>query len=135
MHGPIPPGAGRCEGEAAKLSPQARELWEALELTLETSAPEEATPGTLPPQDPEEEKIVYQMAELPEREQGILERLMELMAGLYEANHAESLGQPGEPQRNEAVILAAGLKDRREGRKIAPDIAPAQAVARIREPA
>ncbi len=31
------------------------------------------------------------MAELPEREQGILERLMELMAGLYEANHAESL--------------------------------------------
>ncbi len=122
------------EGEVAKLPPQARQLWEALELALETSAPLEATPGTLPPPDPEEETIVFQMAELPEPEQGILERLMELMAGLYGADHAESLGQPGEPHRDEAVILAAGLRDRREGRKIDPDMTPAQAVARIREP-
>ncbi len=122
------------EGEAAKLSQRGRQLWEALELTLETSAPLEATPGTLPPPAPEEEKIVYRMAELPEPEQGILERLMELMAGLYGADHAESLGQPGEPPRDEAVILAAVLRDRREGRKIALDMTPAQAVARIREP-
>ena len=122
------------EGEAAKLSPQARELWEALELTLESSAPEEATPATIPPPQPEEETIIRRMAQLPDRDQGILQRLMELMAGLHSSDHAENRGQPGEPKRDRAAILAAGLKDRREGGRIDPDMTPEKAVARLREP-
>ncbi len=122
------------EGEAAKLSPRGRELWEALELSLESSAPEEATPATVPPPTPEEDAIIRRMAELPEPEQGVLGRLMELMAGLHSSDHAESQGRPGEPSRDQAVILAAGLKDRQEGRRIDPDMTPEQATARIREP-
>ena len=121
------------EGEAAKLSSRGRELWEALELMLESSAPEEATPATIPPPEAGEAAIIYQMAELSETEQGILERLMELMAGLHGSDHAESRGQPEEPPRNQAAILAAGLKDRREGRQIDPDMTPERAVARLRE--
>ena len=41
------------EGEDAKLSPAGRELWEKLELMVQ-SAPEEATAATLPPPTPEE---------------------------------------------------------------------------------
>jgi hypothetical protein len=32
------------------------------------------------------------------------------------------------------VIVAAGIKDRSEGRMIDPDVTPEQAVARLREP-
>jgi hypothetical protein len=74
------------------------------------------------------------MAELPDSEQGIIERLMELLAGLRSSDHAETRGQPSEPSRNQAVILAAALKDRREGRLIDPDMTPERAVARLREP-
>jgi hypothetical protein len=42
------------EGEAAKLSPRGRELWERLELHVETTSPEEATPETIGPPDPEQ---------------------------------------------------------------------------------
>jgi hypothetical protein len=37
------------EGEVSKLSPRGRDLWERLELHVETEAPEKATPATLPP--------------------------------------------------------------------------------------
>ena len=122
------------EGEVAKLSPQGRELWERLELYTETSAPEEAAPETLAPPAPEEVEVIERMPELPEQEQGILEALMELLAGLRSSDYAENQGQPGEPRRNQAVILAAGLKDRREGRQIDPDMTPERAAARLREP-
>jgi hypothetical protein len=46
------------EGEAAQLSPRGRELWERLELTVEITAPEEATPATLPPPTAEEVEII-----------------------------------------------------------------------------
>lgn len=122
------------EGETAKLSPKGRELWETLELTVESTAPEEATPATLPPPTPEEAEIVERMAELPDSEQGIIERLMELLAGLRSSDYAETHGQPSEPRRNQAVILAAGLRDGREGQQIDPDMTPELAVARLREP-
>ena len=122
------------ENEAAKLSPRGRDLWERLEVHVETTAPEEATPKTLPPPDAEQLEVVGLMGELPWQEQGILERLMELLAGLRSSDYAETHGQPSEPHRNQAVILAAGLKDRREGRQIDPDMTPEQALARLREP-
>lgn len=123
------------EREAAKLSTRGRELWEALELHVESSAPEEATPATIPPPDREQVEIAERMAELPWQEQGILEGLTELLAGLRSSDYAEEQrGVPGEPIRNRAVVLAAGFKDRREGRQIDPDMTPEQAVARLREP-
>lgn len=73
------------EGEVAKLSPRGRELWERLELHVEATAPEEATPETLPPPGREDIEIADHMAELPWPEQGILQRLMELRAGLASA--------------------------------------------------
>jgi hypothetical protein len=121
------------EGEVAKLSPRGRELWERLELHTETSAPEEATSETRPPPGREQVEISQRMAELPWPEQGILEQLMELLAGLHSSDYAERRGQPGEPRRNMAVIVAAGIKDRSEGRQIAPDMTPEQAAARLRE--
>ena len=121
------------EGEVSKLSPRGRGLWERLELHVETEAPEEATPATLPPPDPEQVEIGRLMGELPLREQGILERLMELLAGLHSSDYAERRGQPGEPGRDEAVLAAAGIKDHHMGRRIDPDRTPEQAVARLRE--
>jgi hypothetical protein len=90
------------EGEVSKLSARGRDLWERLELHVETEAPEEATPATLPPPNPEQVEVSRLMGELPLREQGILERLMELLAGLHSSDYAERHGQPGEPGRDEA---------------------------------
>lgn len=123
------------EGEASKLSPSGRELWERLELHVESSAPEEATPATMPPTDSEQVEIADSMVQLPWQERSILERLMELFAGLHSSDYAEKQrGLPGDPARNRAVILAAGLKDRSEGRQIDPDMTPERAVARLKEP-
>jgi hypothetical protein len=122
------------EGEVSKLSPRGRDLWERLELHVETEAPEEATPAaTLPPPDPEQVEIGRLMGELPLREQGILERLMELLSGLHSSDYAEKRGQPGEPGRDEAVLAAVGIKDHHMGRRIDPDRTPEQAMARLRE--
>jgi len=74
------------EGEVSKLSARGRDLWDRLELHVETEAPEEATPATLPPPNPEQVEVSRLMGELPLREQGILERLMELLAGLHSSD-------------------------------------------------
>jgi hypothetical protein len=122
------------ESEAAKLSPRGRELWERLELHHELSAPEEATPETLPPPDLVRDELIRRMVDLSWPDQDVLARLMELMAGLHSSDYAEGRGQPGEPRRNQAVILAASRKDRQEGRQIDPDMTPERAAARLREP-
>ena len=124
---------GLIEGEDAKLSPAGRQLWEKLELSVEATAPEESTPATTPPPTAEEVEVIERMAELPEPERGIIERLMELHAGLRSSDFAESRGRPGEPIRNKAVILAAVLKDRSEGRMMDPDMTPERAAARLRD--
>jgi hypothetical protein len=122
------------EDEASKLSPRGGALWEQLELSIESTAPEVATPATTSPAATEEIEVIERMAELPESEQGVVERLMELLAGLRSSDFAESRERPGEPFRNQAVIIAAGLKDRREGRQIDPDMTPEGAAARLRDP-
>ena len=125
------------EAEAAKLSPRGRELWERLILHTETPTPEEVPPATLatlPPPDREQVELADLMAELSWQEQGILERLMELLAGLRSTDYAETHGQPSEPHRNRAVVLAAGIKDHHLGRWVNPYMTPEGAVARLREP-
>ena len=117
----------------SRSSPRGRDLWERLERHVETEAPEEATPATLPPPNPEQVEVSRLMGELPLREQGVLERLMELLAGLHSSDYAEKRGQLGEPGRDEAVLAAAGIKDHHMGRRIDPDRTPEQAVVRLRE--
>jgi hypothetical protein len=110
-------------------------LWERLELHIGTTAPEEATTETLSPPDAEQNEVVERMvAELPEQEQAVLERLMELLSGLRSSDYAEAHGQPSDRPRNLAVIVAVGLKDRREGRQIDAYMTPERAVSRLQEP-
>jgi hypothetical protein len=61
--------------------------------------------------------------------------LLLLWTGLAESDEAERQGKDGTRRRNMAVIVAAGGKDRRDGRQIDPYMTPEQAVARLRQPA
>ena len=118
------------EGEVAKLSPQGRDLWEMLEL-----AAEDASERATPPPDPTTRAVFKRISEeLPPEEQGIVERLIELSVGLEGSDVAESQGRTGERQRNRAVILAAGIKDRTAGLQTEPYGTPEEAVARLKEP-
>ena len=122
------------EGEMAQLSPQGRDLWEMLELAA-ADAPEQATPPTIPPPTPETHAVLKRISEeLPPEEQGIIERLIELSVGLEGSDVAERQGRTGERQRNRAVILAAGIKDRIAGLQTEPYGTPEEAVARLKEP-
>jgi hypothetical protein len=118
------------EGEVAKLSPQGRDLWEMLELAAE-DASEQATP---PPKTKTRAVFKRISEELPLKEQGIIERLIELSVGLEGSDIVESQGRTGQRQRNRAVILAAGIKDRAGGLQTEPYGTPEEAVARLKEP-
>jgi hypothetical protein len=118
------------EGEVVKLSPQGRDLWEMLELAAE-DASEQATP----PPEPKTRAVFRRISEeLPPEEQGIIERLIELSVGLEGSDIAERQGGTGERQRNRAVILAAGIKNRTAGLRTEPYGTPEEAVARLKEP-
>jgi hypothetical protein len=118
------------EGEVAKLSPRGRDLWEMLELAAE-DASEQATP----PRRSETRAVLKRISEeLPPEEQGIIERIIELSVGLEGSDVAERQGNTGERQRNRAVILAAGIKDRIAGLQTEPYGTPEEAVARLKEP-
>jgi hypothetical protein len=118
------------EGEAAKLSPQGRDLWEMLELAAE-DASEQATPSP----KPKTRAVFKRISEvLPPKEQGVIERLIELSVGLEGSDVAERQGNTGERQRNRAVILAAAIKDRVAGLQAEPYGTPEEAIARLKEP-
>jgi hypothetical protein len=118
------------EGEAAKLSPRGRDLWEMLELAAE-DASEQATPL---PRSKTRAVLKRISEELPPEEQGIIERIIELSVGLEGSDVAERQGRTGERQRNRAVILAAGIKDRIAGLQTEPYGTPEEAIARLKEP-
>ena len=112
------------EDETAKLSPKGRELWEEMETLVELSPEEQASLH-------ERTDIVNRRVLLSPLEQGVLNRLMELRAGLYESDRQEERGESGEGHRVRCVILAAKLKDISEGRHGDPDMTVEQAVARL----
>jgi hypothetical protein len=114
------------EGETARLSPRGRELWEDMETLVELRPEEQASLH-------EKMDMVNRMVLLPPLEQGVIDRLMELRAGLYESDKREERGESGEGYRVRSVILAAKSKDRSEGRQIDPDMSAEQAVARLRQ--
>ena len=114
------------EGEAAKLSPEGKELWKEMEVLVELN-PEDG--DTLSQQA----GINNRTAILPSHERHALERLTELRAGLYNSDNVEEQGESGERHRVQAALIAAGLKDVSEGRLADPEMTIGQALARLRQ--
>ncbi len=114
------------EGEAAKLSPAGKELWEELEVLVEISPPEEDMML-------QQARIAERMSYLPPPDQIAINLLTELHAGLYESYDAERRGESGEVPRDQSVIRAAMLKDRDEGRQVDPYRTLEQAIARLKD--
>ena len=117
------------EKQTAQLTPEGRDLAERRELLAEVS-PEAGHPATYNAQREQADEAW----DLPPRDRSIIERLLMLWEGLEKSDEAERRGEPGERYRNMAVILAAGSKEKLEGRQIDPYMTPEQAVARLREP-
>lgn len=113
------------EAEKSKLSSQAREQWDELEASLYLS-PEEETRLK-----PHEVSLTKRMAGLPVTDQNVIRGLMKLRAGLYDSDYAERQGEPGESHRNRAVVHAAMLKDRDEGRQVDLFISLERAIERL----
>ena len=110
------------EGEAAKLSPEGKELWKEMEVLVELN-PEDG--DTLSQQA----GINNRTAILPSHERHAIERLTEL----YNSDNVEEQGESGERHRVQAALIAAGLKDVSEGRLADPEMTIGQALARLRQ--
>jgi hypothetical protein len=115
------------EREKARLSPKGRELWDEMEISVYMSSEEESK------LNPHEQTTIENMAYLPQSDQDVLNRLMELRAGLYDSDAVERRGESGESRRAQSVILAANLKNLAEGKQADPFLSLEQARARLRE--
>ncbi len=111
-----------------RLSPEAKELWEQLEL-LRESIPDPADQSRMAG----EYEIVERIFELPTAEQFATSRLAELVGGLRAAEEAQRRGESGHEHLVRGVINAAMLKDRQEGRPIDSHISLEHAIARLQE--
>lgn len=116
------------EGQAARLTPEGRDLAQRMELLAEV--PPGGPFATQETQRAQADEARY----LSPRDRNVLERLLMLWEGLERSDAAERRGEPGERYRDLAATGAAGLKDRYEDRMIDPDMTPEQASARLREP-
>ena len=114
------------EGEAAKLSPEGKELWKEMEVLVELDPEDEDTLS-------QQEEINNRTAILPPHERHALERLTELRAGLYHSDNVEEQGESGESHRVQAALIAAALKDVSEGRLADPEMTVEQALWRLRQ--
>ena len=114
------------EGEAAKLSPEGKELWKEMEVLVELDPEDEDTLS-------QQEEINNRTAILPPPERHALERLTELRAGLYHSDNVEEQGESGESHRVQAALIAAALKDVSEGRLADPEMTVEQALWRLRQ--
>ena len=114
------------EGEAAKLSPEGKELWKEMEVLVQLDPEDEDTLS-------QQEEINNRTAILPPLERHALERLTELRAGLYNSDKVEEQGESGERHRVQAALIAAALKDVSEGRLADPEMTVEQALARLRQ--
>ena len=116
------------EAQIARLSPEAKDLWEQLEFLRESIPdPSEHSRATA------EYEIMERIFELPIAEQFATSRLAELVGGLRAAEAAERRGKPGAEHRVGGVINAAMLKDRQEGRPIDTHATLERAIARLKE--
>ena len=127
------------EEEKAKLSPEARKLWEELDASLYTTSPEEE-PAFVKRREAE---IIDRMERLAEADRRIVDVISELRAGLHESDLSERRGDRSQWHRDKCVIGAALIKDpdeRGEGDPLPPmppnevlNWAVDQALARLRE--
>jgi hypothetical protein len=115
------------EDQTARLSPEAKELWDQLEL-LRESVPDPADESRMAG----EYEIMERIFELPVHEQFITSQLAELVGGLRAAEEAQRRGESGEEHRVRSVIKAALLKDRLEGRTIDSHMTLEGAIARLK---
>jgi hypothetical protein len=116
------------EAQVARLSPEARELWEQLEL-LKESVPDPAEPGRMAG----EYEVMERIFRLPMAEQFATSRLAELLGGLRAAEEARRRGESGDEHLVAGVIGAAMLKDQQEGRPTGPYLSLEQAIGRLKE--
>jgi hypothetical protein len=123
------------EAEKAKLSPEAKKLWEELDASLYMSPQEE--PAFIKRREVE---IIERMEQLPEADQHSVNVLSELRAGLDESDSSERRGDPAQWHRDKGVIYASVIKDREERGRGDPqppkeDLGQIvdQALARLRE--
>jgi hypothetical protein len=116
------------EGEAARLSPEGRDLWEELEFIRE-SIPDPADDGRMA----REYEVMERVFELPVPEQFATSRLAELVAALRRSEETERRGEPGDEDRVRGVINAAMLKNREEGRSVDPNMTLELAIDRLTE--
>jgi hypothetical protein len=115
------------EAQAAQLSPEAKELWQQLELLRET-VPDPADQSRMA----SEYEIMERIFELPMAEQFATSRLAELVGGLRAAEETRRRGESGDEYRVRGVINAAMLMDRQEGRPINPHMTLERAIARLK---
>ncbi len=116
------------EGQAVRLSPEGRELWEELEF-LRESTPDPADESRMA----REYDIMERIIELPMPEQFVASRLAELVACLRDSEEAERRGESGQEYRVRGVLNAAWLRDREEGRTVDPNMTLELAIARLKE--
>jgi hypothetical protein len=115
------------EAETAKLSREGREKWEDYNATVYLSNDDERIPSR-------EQQVLYaRMGQLPQSDKDVLERLKTLWGGLYQSDFDESRGKSGVKEREAAVIHAAHLKDRAEGRERASYMSLDDALDRLGE--
>ena len=117
------------EGQAAKLTSEGRALAERMELLAEAPLGPDHR-ATYAAQRAQAEEAW----DLSSLDRSIIERLHVLWEGLERSDGADRRGKSGARYRDRAVIVAAGIKDRSEGRMVDPDMTPAKAVSRLREP-
>lgn len=111
------------EEEIAKLTPEGKDIWEDVELLIESSQPSDEVKAQL-------FGILQKAAEMSREEEAIYKALYELkIYGLFAADLEESRGKNGDAMRDKAVVLAAWEKERAKGRTVDPHMALDQALA------
>jgi hypothetical protein len=118
------------EGLAAKLTPEGRDLAERMELLAEAplGLDHRATYAAQRAQADEAWDLSSSL------DRSIIERLHVLWEGLERSDGAARREKSGARYRDMAVVVAAGIKDKSEGRMVDPDMTPDKAVSRLREP-
>jgi hypothetical protein len=116
------------EDQAARLTPEGRDLAQRMDLLAEAPPGGQAAPYET------QRSQAGDAWDLPPLDRNILERLLMLWEGLERSDGAEHRGEGGGRHLELAVTGAAGLKDRYEASMIDPDLTPEQALARLREP-
>jgi hypothetical protein len=115
------------EAQKAQLSPEAKELWEELDILVNTTELDARSWA-------KQEDIIGRVQDFSKTDRRIRRVLYPLLAGLYAADEAEERGESGERVRIRYTITAARARDADEGRMAASYRTLDEALARLEEP-